>query len=234
TGGYYFSIIDECITSSSDLSDVEYIRTQYFNKDPVLQFNSTVGEFIGFTEFGMKNAERFNHEAVVQEMRAKVDAYCKHNLPIFYSAILDKSVKPKVKLTSEQSASGDHPALLMCSAYKFYPPVINVYWLRDGKQVTGDVVSVDEMANGDWYYQVHSHLEYIPRFAERISCVVEHASLEEPIIYDWGGSLPEPERNKIAIGTSGLVFGIILSAAGFIYYRKKSSGRILVPNEDLV
>ncbi|KAL7827141.1 hypothetical protein SRHO_G00328590 [Serrasalmus rhombeus] len=37
-------------------------------------------------------------------------------------------------------------------------------------------------------------------------------------------SLSESERNKIAIGASGLVLGIILSAAGFIYYKKKSSG----------
>ena len=33
------------------------------------------------------------------------------------------------------------------------------------------------------------------------------------------------ERNKIAIGASGLVLGIVLSAAGFIYYKKKSSGQ---------
>jgi len=38
-------------------------------------------------------------------------------------------------------------------------------------------------------------------------------------------SLPEPERNKIAIGSSGLVLGIIIAAAGFIYYKKKSTGQ---------
>lgn len=38
-------------------------------------------------------------------------------------------------------------------------------------------------------------------------------------------SLPESDRNKIAIGASGLVLGIVLSAAGFIYYKKKSSGQ---------
>jgi len=37
--------------------------------------------------------------------------------------------------------------------------------------------------------------------------------------------MPEPERNKIAIGASGLVLGIIIAAAGLIYYKKKSTGQ---------
>ncbi len=44
-------------------------------------------------------------------------------------------------------------------------------------------------------------------------------------LYPTDPSLPEPERNKIAIGASGLVLGIIIAAAGLIYYKKKSSGQ---------
>ncbi|XP_037392180.1 rano class II histocompatibility antigen, A beta chain-like isoform X2 [Pygocentrus nattereri] len=120
--------------------------------------------------------------------------------------------------------------MLMCSAYNFYPRVIDVYWLRNGEKVTSDVTATEEMADGDWYYQIHSHLEYTPTSGEKISCVVEHASSKKPIIIEWDGSLPEAEKNKIAIGASGLMLGIILSAAGFLYYKKKSSGRILVPS----
>ncbi|KAL6456312.1 hypothetical protein MHYP_G00348550 [Metynnis hypsauchen] len=124
---------------------------------------------------------------------------------------------------SQHQGSGGHPAMLMCSAYDFYPPAIDVYWLRDGEKVTGDVTSTEEMADGDWYYQIHSHLEYTPSSGEKISCVVEHASSKKPIINEWDGSLPESERNKVAIGASGLVLAIILTATGFIYYKKKSS-----------
>ncbi|KAF4070188.1 hypothetical protein AMELA_G00296000 [Ameiurus melas] len=117
----------------------------------------------------------------------------------------------------------------MCSAYSFYPPTISVTWLRNGKEIKGDVTSTEEMADGDWYYQVHSHLEYMPESGEEISCVVQHASFTKPMNYKWDPSMPEPDKSKIAIGASGLVLGIVLSAAGFIYYRKKCSGRILVP-----
>ncbi|XP_066500550.1 H-2 class II histocompatibility antigen, I-E beta chain-like isoform X3 [Hoplias malabaricus] len=202
TGGYYHYGTSECLTSSSDLTDVEYIRTSYFNKDPYARFNSTVGEFVGFTEFGVKQAKYWNSLPYLQEMR----------------------VRPRVELMSEQQPSGAHMSMLMCSAYDFYPPAIDMYWQRDGKKVTTDVTTTEELADGDWYYQVHSYLEYTPRSGEKISCVVEHASFSEPMVYDWDPSLPESDRNKIAIGASGLVLGIILSAAGFIYYKKKSSG----------
>ncbi|XP_036419240.1 H-2 class II histocompatibility antigen, E-S beta chain-like [Colossoma macropomum] len=230
TDGYDLYMTAECITSSPDLTDAEFIQSCYFNKDPYLRFNSTVGKFVGFTEFGVKNAERLNSGSYVQQMRGELERYCKHNLKNDYSYVLEKTVKPRVKLMAEKQGIGGHPAMLMCSAYGFYPPAIDVYWLRDGKKVTGDVTSTGEMADGNWYYQIHSHLEYTPASGEKISCVVEHTSSKEPIIYDWDGSLPESEKNKIAIGASGLVLGVILSAAGFIYYKKKSSGRILVPS----
>lgn len=60
-------------------------------------------------------------------------------------------------------AGGGHPAMLVCSVYDFYPKNIKVSWRRDGKEVSRDVTSTDKLADGDWYYQLHSHLEYTPR-----------------------------------------------------------------------
>ncbi|KAL0152415.1 hypothetical protein M9458_052138, partial [Cirrhinus mrigala] len=130
--------------------------------------------------------------------------------------------QPKVKLSSVTRAGGRHPAVLMCSAYEFYPPHIKVSWLRDGKPVTSEVTSTMEMADGDWYYQIHSELEYSPKSGEKISCMIEHASFNKPMIHDWDPSLLESARNKIAIGASGLVLGIIIAATGIIYFKKKS------------
>ncbi|XP_036416760.1 beta-2-microglobulin-like [Colossoma macropomum] len=166
----------------------------------------------------------WNNGPELQREKGELDRYCKDNLQFDYSHILEKTVKPMIRLRSEKQASEGRPAILMCSAYNFYPPAIDVYWLRDGKKVTSDVVSTEEMADGDWYHQVHSHLEYMPTSGEKISCVVEHASSKEPIIYNWDGSFPDYGRSKIIIGASGFVLGIILSTAGFIYYKKKSPG----------
>ncbi|KAK7135510.1 hypothetical protein R3I94_014243 [Phoxinus phoxinus] len=202
-----------------------------FNKVVDAQYNSTLGKFVGFTEPGERNAERWNkNQAFMQGLKADVDTVCRHYAKIADSSVLDKTVLPKVKLSSVKQTEGRHPAVLMCSAYEFYPKKIKVYWLRDGKLMTSEVTSTMEMADGDWYYQIHSELQYTPKSGEKISCVVEHASSTQPIVEDWNPSISEADRNKIAIGSSGLVLGIIIAAAGLIYYKKKSTGRILVPN----
>ncbi|KAB5567897.1 hypothetical protein PHYPO_G00238080 [Pangasianodon hypophthalmus] len=228
--GYYMERRSECIYSSRDLSDMVYIDSAIFNKIRYRWFNSTVGKFQGYTQHGIYNAERFNNDTdYMQRERADVDAFCRHNAQIYYTAIIDKTVEPQVEVKSVKQSHGSQPAVLMCSAYSFYPKFIKVTWMRNGKEVEGDQTSTEEMANGDWYYQIHSHLEYMPKSGEQISCVVEHASFKQPMEYKWDPSASAPDKSKIAIGASGLVLGIVLSAAGFIYYKKKASGRILVP-----
>ncbi|KAF5884935.1 MHC class II beta chain, partial [Clarias magur] len=224
-GGYYNERRTQCIYSSRDLSDMVYVDTYIFNKIRYWWYNSTVGRFQGYTHLGIYNAERFNNDTVVLErVRNDMDGFCKHNAQLYYTAINDKSVEPEVEVKSVKQSDGSHPAVLVCSAYSFYPKLIKVTWMRNGREVEGDVTSTEEMADGDWYYQVHSHLEYTPESGEEISCVVEHASFSKPMSYKWDPSVLASERSKIAIGASGLVLGIVLSAAGFIYYKRKSSG----------
>ncbi|XP_062271269.1 H-2 class II histocompatibility antigen, E-S beta chain-like [Scomber scombrus] len=220
-----------CEFNSTNLENVRYIRSYYYNKLEILNFDSSVGKYVGYTELGVMNAKRFNNDpSELAAMNAQRETYCLNNVKNDYNKALTKSVKPYVRLHSVAPPAGKHPSMLVCSLYSFYPKTIIVKWLRDGQEVTSDVTSTEEMADADWYYQIHSHLEYTPRSGEKISCKVEHASLSEPLITDWDPSLPESERNKIAIGASGLILGLILSLAGFIYYKRKSRGRILVPS----
>ncbi|XP_062414260.1 H-2 class II histocompatibility antigen, E-S beta chain-like [Pungitius pungitius] len=224
--GYMEAVMDRCLFNSTELKDIELIRSHYFNKLEYARFSSSVGKFVGFTEQGQKKAEDWNNEAsYLSSMRASKEIICQHYSKIAYNNVLTKSAEPYVTLHSE-TPPGDGPSsMLVCSVYDFYPQTIIVRWTRDGQPETTGVTSTDELADGDWYYQTHSHLEYTPRSGEKIACVVEHMSLSKPLVTNWDPSMPESERNKVAIGASGLILGLTLSLAGFIYYKKKSRDR---------
>uniref|UniRef100_W5MKA5 Major histocompatibility complex class II DGB n=1 Tax=Lepisosteus oculatus TaxID=7918 RepID=W5MKA5_LEPOC len=226
---YFFR--SECHFSASDLRDLVYVRSMTFNGKERVRFNSTVGKYVGFDTWGEKQANYWNGQKdYIARLSADKDRFCKYNVQLMASGMQDRKTEPDVRLSSTKPSSQKHPAMLMCSALGFYPKQIKVSWLRDGQTVTSDVTSTEELADGDWYYQIHSHLEYTPRAGESIVCRVEHSSFATPKELTWDPSMPEADRNKIIIGASGLVLGLVIAAAGGIYYKKKSGvRRMLVP-----
>lgn len=37
--------------------------------------------------------------------------------------------------------------------------------------------------------------------------------------------MPESQRNKIAVGTAGLLLGLVIFVGGLIYYKRNTSGK---------
>ncbi|XP_006643426.2 HLA class II histocompatibility antigen, DQ beta 1 chain-like [Lepisosteus oculatus] len=229
--GYMYQFISDC-EYNDHLEDFLYTRRNIFNKIEIYRYDSNIQKFVGYTPHGIKNAERFNQDKeYLAGLKDDLDNYCKHNAGVYKSTMTDRKVPPSVKVSATKLLSSKHPTMLVCHVTGFYPQRIRVTWLRDGLETKTDVTSTDLLANGDWTYQVHSHLELTPRAGETVACRVEHSSLERPLEVTWDPSMPESKKNKIVIGVSGLILGLIITAAGVIYYKKKSSGRILVPSD---
>ncbi|XP_023256574.1 H-2 class II histocompatibility antigen, E-S beta chain-like isoform X1 [Seriola lalandi dorsalis] len=218
--------VSRCLLTSTH--EAVYLEQIYFNKVLLGQYNSTSGNFTGYTKIAKEVADDLNKNPSFLKQEQKNVETCKTKMPPAVD-LLSKPVEPYVKLRSVETVSSRHPGMLLCSAYNFYPKQIRVTWLRDGKMVTSDVTSSDELSNGNWLYQIHSYLEYTPRPGEKITCMVEHASLKEPTLYDWD-PMPESQRNKIAVGTAGLVLGLVLFLVGVIYYKRNATDRVLVPS----
>ncbi|KAM6935267.1 DLA class II histocompatibility antigen, DR-1 beta chain-like [Lycodopsis pacificus] len=212
----------------TSLEDVVYVEQYYFSKFLLLQYNSTLGKYTGYTEKTRDIADGLNKSPVLKKHRKQNEEKWKSQIP-FILDLLSKPVEPSVRLRSVEAAGSKHPGMLVCSAYGFYPKQIRVTWLRNGNNVTSDVTSTEELPNGNWLYQIHSYLEFTPRAGEKITCRVEHASLMGPKLYEWDPA-NESQRNKIAVGTAGLLLGLVFLVTGLIYYKKKNNaGRVLVP-----
>lgn len=51
-----------------------------------------MGKFVGYTEFGIKEAEYWNKDqAILAQMRAQKETYCQHNTDLWYANVLSKS-----------------------------------------------------------------------------------------------------------------------------------------------
>lgn len=203
----------------------EYEIRYTYKRNLMMEYNSTRGNWTGFSESGVVWAYLYNNDPEDANLR-KIEQFllCSENMEAIKGM---KSVfaSPSLKLTSAKQSSGTAPVLLLCSAYNFYPQDINMTWLHNGQEVTTDVSSTDVLSDGNLYYQIHSYLEYSPKPGEEISCMVEHVSLSEPLVQVWDShqSLPWPEKVKIVVGTLFLVIGLTMLFIGCVKHKKRST-----------
>ncbi|XP_061531272.1 H-2 class II histocompatibility antigen, E-S beta chain-like [Phycodurus eques] len=217
----YIHALLQCQGTSSDGRDMILLLQIYYDKMLYLQYSSTSGNFSAETKTGKQIAKILNSH-YLNNIKRKVED-CKTWIKETYD-IFDRKVEPKVRLRlAEGTSDGRPPAALVCSVYDFYPKDIAVTWLRNGEKVTSNVTSTESLPNGNWLYQRHSHLQHTPTPGHTVSCMVEHGSLQEPRIYDWE-PMPESVRNKITLGATGLIVGLLSFSAGLIYYRRNVPG----------
>ena len=86
------SHVAHCLFNSTDLNDIEYTYSHYYNKLEYIRFSSSVGEFVGYTERGVKVAAAFNKDkSILAQRRAEKEGFCKNNIDSFSSGVLTQS-----------------------------------------------------------------------------------------------------------------------------------------------
>lgn len=84
--------MDNCEFNSTDLNDIEYSRSVYYNQVVYARFSSSVGKFVGYSKYGMFQAEYWNNQTeYVEQLRGEKQRYCERNIKNWYSNILTKS-----------------------------------------------------------------------------------------------------------------------------------------------
>ncbi|XDV34003.1 hypothetical protein PO909_004228 [Leuciscus waleckii] len=227
---YVFQNIVECEYSKEDLSDMVYIIKLVFNQKLMCSYDSRLGKYVGYDEFGIKNADHYNSQTwKMKERKEELETLCRANAR-YYIKTTTRKVPPIVTVRSTEKARYGQLTTMVCHAYSFYPQAINMTWLLDGSEVTGDVISTEFMDNGDWSYQMHSHLDLVLHGGVSVSCRVEHSGLEKPLVVQWDSTSLDTRIAKLAVGCSFFLIGLIVAfSAAYIYYKRKHRGFSSLP-----
>uniref|UniRef100_A0A669E428 MHC class II beta chain N-terminal domain-containing protein n=1 Tax=Oreochromis niloticus TaxID=8128 RepID=A0A669E428_ORENI len=89
--GYEYYTSSRCLFNSSELRDIEYVRSYYYNRIEYVRFSSSVGMFVGYTEYGVREADQWNKDqGQLAVMRAQKETYCTPNIDLWYRSVLTK------------------------------------------------------------------------------------------------------------------------------------------------
>ncbi|XP_040588135.1 H-2 class II histocompatibility antigen, E-S beta chain-like [Mesocricetus auratus] len=209
---------------------VRFLERHFYNREEILRFDSDVGEYRAVTEQGRPEAESWNSQKeYLEQKRASVDTYCRHNYGVLDSFIVQRRVEPQVTVYPTKTQPLEHHNLLVCSVSGFYPGHIEIRWFRNGQEEKAGVVSTGLIRNGDWTFQILVMLETVPQSGEVYTCQVEHPSLSSPVTVEWRAQSTSAQ-NKMLSGIGGFVLGLLFLGLGlFIYFRSQKGQSGLQP-----
>ncbi|XP_024917006.1 H-2 class II histocompatibility antigen, E-S beta chain-like isoform X1 [Cynoglossus semilaevis] len=209
-----------------DFTDMVYYVKNIFNRKYDSVYDSRIGKYVGYDEYGVKNADHYNNQDWKMLLRkAEVDTLCRYNARQYRISTIDRKVPPTVKVRQTKHADYGERTMFECSVWSFYPQAINVSWLIDGVETVTDVSSTDVLPNEDWTFQLHSYLELILKRGERLTCRVEHSSLVKSLEVDFDTFSLDAKYIKLSVGSIFFCIGFTAAVGGAVYYWwKRRSG----------
>ncbi|XP_039097725.1 DLA class II histocompatibility antigen, DR-1 beta chain-like [Hyaena hyaena] len=226
---YMYQFKPEC-QFTNGTERVRFLDRYFYNREEYVRFDSDVGEYRPVTELGRPKAEYWNGQKdLMEDARAAVDTYCRHNYGVNESFTVQRRVEPTVTVYPAKTQPLQHHNLLVCSVNGFYPGLIEVKWFRNGQEEEAGVVSTGLIRNGDWTFQTLVMLETVPQSGEVYTCHVEHPSRPSPITVEWRAQ-SESAQSKMLSGIGGFVLGLLFLVVGlFIYFRNQKGHTGLQP-----
>ncbi|XP_077645102.1 HLA class II histocompatibility antigen, DR alpha chain isoform X1 [Lonchura striata] len=165
-------------------------------------------EFQQFASFEAQGALQ-NIAIDKQNLESSMRAYNRSRVP---------SEPPEVAVFPKQPVEQDEPNILICSVTKFWPPALELRWLRNGAPVTRGVLETPFYPDRDFTFRKFSYLPFVPAPGDYYDCQVEHEGLAKPAKMHWEPQIlvPPSEATETAICALGLAVGIVGIAAGTV------------------
>eukprot|EP00075_Anas_platyrhynchos_P014687 XP_027303940.1 HLA class II histocompatibility antigen, DM beta chain-like [Anas platyrhynchos] len=127
---------------------------------------------------------------------------------------------PQLRVVPTPLTNVPDAVLLTCHVWGFYPPEVSIQWLHGGDVVaSGDTAKL--LPAGDWTYQTQVDLRTTAKTGDTYTCLVQHASLEQPLRESWSPGLSREMTVMVAVAGTVLAVGLVVLAAGvFVYCRQ--------------
>nr|XP_035928243.1 RLA class II histocompatibility antigen, DP alpha-1 chain-like isoform X2 [Halichoerus grypus] len=115
------------------------------------------------------------------------------------------------------------PNTLICHVDKFFPPVLNVTWLRNGQMVTEGIAETIFLPSTEFRFHKFHYLTFLPTAEDVYDCKVEHWGLDQPLLQHWEAQEPiQVHETKVTVvcvlglvaGVVGIITGIIVLKTG--------------------
>ncbi|XP_077876350.1 HLA class II histocompatibility antigen, DP alpha 1 chain isoform X2 [Ictidomys tridecemlineatus] len=121
------------------------------------------------------------------------------------------SEPPEVTVFPKKPVELGQPNTLICHVDRFFPPVLNVTWLRNGQPVTEGVSESVFLPRTDYRFHRFHYLTFMPSAEDVYDCKVEHWGLEEPRLKHWEAQEPVQvtEATETVVCALGLVVGLV-------------------------
>nr|QDK54806.1 MHC class II antigen [Equus caballus] len=224
TQPHFLELVKHECHFSNGTQRVRFLDRYFYNREEYVRFDSDVGEYRAVTKLGRTDAEYWNGQKdVLDDARAAVDTYCRHNYGVSDSFLVPRRVAPTVTVYPAKTQPLQHHNLLVCSVNGFYPGHIEVRWLRNGQEEEAGVISTGLIHNGDWTFQILVMLETVPQSGEVYACQVEHPSRTSPVTVEWRAQ-SESAQSKMLSGAGGFVLGLLFLGAGLFIHRRNQKG----------
>ncbi|XP_048472860.1 H-2 class II histocompatibility antigen, E-S beta chain-like [Rhincodon typus] len=224
TEAHSYTFITACEFNST--GNWVFLEQHVYDQELIAYFDYNQKKYIAVKAWTKSNMDRWNRESAETSYQEGT-AYCQNNVGIMESEVLPRRVEPMVTIRPKAPQHAAQLALLSCHVTGFYPPEIDITWLKNGAPIPDGVINTVLLSNGDWTYQVEDLLQYQPVSGDKYTCRVEHSSLGSPRSVEWEiQSIPESAHPKIVVGALFFVVGLIILLAGVIM-RLKNAKAIL-------
>ncbi|KAL8213558.1 UNVERIFIED_CONTAM: hypothetical protein K2H54_066775 [Gekko kuhli] len=212
----------ECHFANGTAGEVWFLDRQIYDRQEFVRFDSRRGNYVALAKLCKDWATYWNNWKDMMEIaRAQVDVFCRPNYPVMEKRqVVGRKVEPTVKVSPTKGDPLAHHTLLICTAAGYYPPGVNIKWLKNGQEQTEGLGYADELQNGDWTYQYEVMLETVPQRGDLYACQVNHSSLKEPISRQWEPRTSDSATSKVWTGAVGAVLGLAFVAVGLSLYLK--------------